>query len=177
MIKYAALLRGINVGGHHIVKMEDLRRIFTSMDFENVKTYIQSGNVIFETAETNADVLAEKIERELKQAFGFEIKTMARTIAGLEEIAAHNPFKEPAAGAKIYVSFLSAAPAALLKDSLASFETDYEVFRFRKRELYWMIRPHNPAKELFSNNFIEKHLKVAATTRNITTVNKILLLK
>ncbi|HEX8247779.1 MAG TPA: DUF1697 domain-containing protein [Pyrinomonadaceae bacterium] len=177
MIKYAALLRGINVGGHHIVKMEELRRIFAAMNFENVKTYIQSGNVIFETAETNAEALAEKIERQLRQAFGFEIKTMARTIAELEEIAARNPFPEPESGAKTYVSFLSAAPAAPLKDSLASFANDFEVFRFGNRELYWMIRPGNTAKEVFSNNFIEKHLKVAATTRNMTTVNKILLLK
>jgi uncharacterized protein (DUF1697 family) len=177
MIKYAAFLRGINVGGHHIVKMEELRRIFAALGFENVKTYIQSGNVIFETAETDADFLAEKIERELKQAFGFEVKTMPRTIAEVEEIAARNPFRQPETGAKIYVCLLSAAPAADLKDSLAAFENDFEVFRLRNRELYWMIRPHNTRKELFSNNFIEKHLKVAATTRNITTINKMLLLK
>ena len=175
MIKYAAFLRGINVGGHHIVKMEDLRRIFASMKFENVKTYIQSGNVIFETPETNTDTLAEKIERELRKSYDFEIKTMPRALAELEEIAAHNPFKD--AGAKIYITFLSAEPDAELKDSLASFGNDFEVFRFRNREMYCLIRPNNPAKELFSNNFIEKHLKVAATTRNVTTVNKILLLK
>ncbi|HEX9961588.1 MAG TPA: DUF1697 domain-containing protein, partial [Pyrinomonadaceae bacterium] len=70
MIKYVAFLRGINVGGRHLVKMEDLRVLFASMNFENVKTYIQSGNVIFETSETSADVLAGKIERGLKEALG-----------------------------------------------------------------------------------------------------------
>ncbi|HEX8734846.1 MAG TPA: DUF1697 domain-containing protein [Pyrinomonadaceae bacterium] len=177
MIKYAAFLRGINVGGHHIVKMEDLRGIFASMNFENVKTYIQSGNVIFETAETNADALAEKIERELEKSFGFEIKTMPRTLAGLAEIAARNPFKDAEAGAQVYISFLSAAPDAELKDAVVSLSNDFEAFRFRDREMYYLRRPDNPAKDLFSNNFIEKRLKLAATTRNVTTVNKILLLK
>jgi uncharacterized protein (DUF1697 family) len=177
MIKYAAFLRGINVGGHHIVKMEDLRRVFAAMKFANVKTYIQSGNVIFETAETNADALAEKIERELEKTFGFEIKTMPRTLAELEEIAAHIPFKDADADAQVYISFLSAAPDAELKDAVVSLSNDFEVFRFRNREMYYLRRANNPAKDLFSNNFIEKRLKVASTTRNITTVNKILLLK
>jgi uncharacterized protein (DUF1697 family) len=147
------------------------------MNFENVKTYIQSGNVVFETAERSDDVLAEKIERELQKSLGFEVRVMPRAIRELEDIAAHNPFREDETAAKIYVCFLSAAPDAELKNSLLSFENDFEVFRFRNREMYCLIRPDNPAKDLFSNNFIEKHLKVAATTRNITTVNKILLLK
>lgn len=177
MTKYAAFLRGINVGGNHIVKMEDLRRVFASMDFENVKTYIQSGNVLFETTETDDDRLAEKIERELRSWLGYEVKTMVRRIDALADIAAQNPFQEADANAKTYISFLSAAPDKTRRDSLAAFQNDFEVFHCRNRELYWLIRPGKPAKEMFSNNFIEKHLKVAATTRNITTVNKILLLK
>lgn len=177
MIKYVAFLRGINVGGHHIVKMEDLRRTFASMNLENVKTYIQSGNVIFETPEKDGDRLSEKIERELQKSFGFEIKTMPRTFDELEEIVRHNPFKAPEEGAKIYVSFLSAAPDEERQESVLAFRNDFEMFRFRNREMYCRIRPGNPAKDIFSNNFIEKRLKVSATTRNVTTLNKILLLK
>lgn len=177
MIKYVALLRGINVGGHHIVKMEDLRRVLGSMNLENVKTYIQSGNAIFETPEKNADLLAEKIERELQKSFGFEIKTMTRTIAELEEIVRENPFKQTAADEQLYISFLNAAPDAERRNAVLALENDFEIFRFKNREMYYLRRPGNPAKEMFSNNFIEKHLKVASTTRNITTVNKILLLK
>lgn len=179
IIKYAAFLRGINVGGHHLVKMEELRRIFEAMDFAGVKTYIQSGNVIFQTAaaETSVAEMTEKIERRLRESLGFEVRTMLRTLDELSEIAARNPFKEPEAGAKAYISFLSAAPDAEAKSSLASLSSDFEVFSFAERELYCLIRPGNPAKELFSNNFIEKRLKVAATTRNPATVNKILLLK
>ncbi|HLM01472.1 MAG TPA: DUF1697 domain-containing protein [Pyrinomonadaceae bacterium] len=181
MIKYAAFLRGINVGGHHIVKMADLRGLFGALDFaENVRTYIQSGNVIFETSgATNSVVFTAEIEKLLRQALGFEVRTMLRTFAELEEIAAQNPFKETdaAAGAKTYVTFLSAAPDAEAKNSLLAFASDFEAFRFGKRELYCRIRPGKPGKELFSNNFIEKHLKVAATTRNTATVNKVLLLQ
>jgi uncharacterized protein (DUF1697 family) len=178
IIKYAAFLRGINVGGHRLVKMEDLRRIFESLDFAGVKTYIQSGNVIFQTAaETGVAGLTEKIERRLQESLGFEVRAMLRTLDELSEIAARNPFKEPEAGAKAYISFLSAAPDAEAKSSLASLSGDFEVFRFAERELYCLIRPGKPGKELFSNNFIEKRLKVAATTRNPATVNKVLLLK
>lgn len=173
MIKYIAFLRGINVGGNHLIKMEDLRRMFAAMDLENVQTYIQSGNVIFETAKKNSGALAEKIERSLRESLGYEVKTMVRMIAELADIAAHNPFKA-ATDAKTYVCFLSAAPDKERKESLLALENDFEAFRFRRREMYCLIRPNNPAKELFSNNFIEKHLKVAATTRNTTTVNKIL---
>jgi len=175
MIRYVAFLRGINVGGHKIIKMEDLRRMFEAMNFENVRTYIQSGNVLFDAAKTKPEALAEKIESALRSSLGFEVKVMPRTIAELADIAAHNPFHET--DAKIYVSFLSAEPDKERKDSLLSFQNDFEIFRFRSREMYCLIRPHNTAKELFSNNFIEKHLKVSATTRNITTVGKILLLK
>jgi len=174
MIKYIAFLRGINVGGNHIIKMEDLRRMFAALKFKNVQTYIQSGNVIFETAEKNSEKLAEKIEREIEKAVGYEVKTMPRTIDELRDSAAHNPFKKAEPDAKTYVCFLSAAPDGERQDSLSSLENEYEAFRFRNREMYCLIRPHNPAKELFSNNFIEKHLKVSATTRNLTTVNKIL---
>jgi uncharacterized protein (DUF1697 family) len=177
MIKYVAFLRGINVGGHHIVKMENLRELFAAMNFENVGTYIQSGNVIFEAPEKDSEILGEKIERELQKAFGFEIKVMPRAFAELEEIVRQNPFRETAADATVYISFLSAAPDEKLRDSLLDLETDFEVFRFKNREMYYLRRPDNPAKELFSNNFIEKRLRVAATTRNITTLDKILLLK
>lgn len=177
MIKYVAFLRAVNVGGHHLVKMEHLRALFASMNFGNVKTYIQSGNVIFESPERDADALAGKIERELKESLGFEVKTMPRTFSEIEAVVRHHPFKEPETDAKVYICFLSAEPDAGRKDSMLSLANDFEVFHFRNREMYCLIRPNNPVKELFSNNFIEKRLKVSATTRNVTTVNKILLLK
>lgn len=73
MITYAAFLRGINVGGKKVIKMEDLSRILSSLGFKNVKTTIQSGNVIFETSETNSAVLTKKIEKKLQKSLRYEV--------------------------------------------------------------------------------------------------------
>lgn len=174
MTKFAAFLRGINVGGHHIVKMEDLRQMFASLSFENVKTYIQSGNVVFETKEKNAGALAEKIENKLYESLGFEVKTMLRTIPELEDIAKNNPFEEND-DTKIYIIFLSAQPDEKLRREAEDMSTDREIFRIRNRELYVSIGKE-VAKPLLTNNFTEKRLKVSGTSRNPTTVNKVLLL-
>ena len=174
MNKFAAFLRGINVGGHHIVKMEDLRRIFMSMGFENVKTYIQSGNAIFETAEKNVDSLTEKIERKLFDSVGFEVKTMLRTVPELENAAAHNPFSE-SENVKVYITFLSAAPDEEMARAVASLGNELESFRVRNRELYSSL-DKRVKKSLFTNNFTVKHLNVSGTTRNPRTVDKMILL-
>jgi uncharacterized protein (DUF1697 family) len=173
-MKFAAFLRGINVGGHHIVKMEDLRGIFASMNFENVKTYIQSGNVIFETKEKDEAALVEKIERKLFEFAGFEIKVMLRTIPELEDVAAHNPFTETD-DVKVYITFLPAAPDEEKKIAVESLGGELEIFKIRNRELYSSL-DKNVKKSLFTNNFTEKHLKVSGTTRNPRTVAKMILL-
>ena len=174
MNKFAAFLRGINVGGNHIVKMEDLRRMFASMGFENVKTYIQSGNVIFETAEKNVALLTEKIERKLFDSVGFEVKTMLRTIPELEEAAAHNPFSE-SENVKVYITFLSAEPDKELARAAEALGNDLESFRVKNRELYSSL-DKRVKKSLFTNNFTAKHLNVSGTTRNLRTVDKMILL-
>jgi uncharacterized protein (DUF1697 family) len=174
MNKFAAFLRSINVGGHHIVKMEDLRRMFASMNFENVKTYIQSGNVIFETKEKNAGSIAAKIERKLFEALGFEVKTMLRTIPELEDVAKHNPFTE-SDDVKVYITFLSAAPDEEKKRAVEALGNELESFQIRNRELYSSL-DKNVKKSLFTSNFTEKHLKISGTTRNPRTLAKMILL-
>jgi uncharacterized protein (DUF1697 family) len=174
MNKFVAFLRAVNVGGNHIVKMEDLRQMFASLGFENVKTYIQSGNVIFETVEKDADAIAEKIENKLQESLGFEVKTMLRTISELEDIAENNPFDE-SDDTKIYIIFLSAKPDEKLRLEAEALSTEREIFRIRNRELYVSIG-REVSKPLLTNNFTEKRLKVSGTSRNPKTVNKILLL-
>lgn len=174
MNKFAAFLRGINVGGHHIVKMEDLRQMLAALGFENVKTHIQSGNVIFETKEKDAAALAGKIERKLEESLGFEVKTMLRTIAELKDAAENNPFAE-SDDTKIYIIFLSAEPGEKLRREVEALSTEREIFRLRNRELYVSIG-REIKKPLLTNNFTEKRLKVSGTSRNPTTVNKVLLL-
>src|SRR5690348_9347846 len=89
---YIALLRGINVGGH-TVKMERLRELFTEVGFTHVRTYIQSGNVFFETAQTDRKILTQTIELHLRQSLGYEVPVFLRTIPELEQIVELNPFQ------------------------------------------------------------------------------------
>src|SRR5687767_8997468 len=93
MSKYVAFLRGINVGGKNKIKMESLREMFAALGFEHVKTYINSGNVIFEAAETNDKKLSDKIEKEIEKEFSLKIKVMVRTIDKIRDIIANNPFE------------------------------------------------------------------------------------
>ena len=85
-MKYVAFLRGINVGGKNMIKMETLRGSFEALGFENVKTYINSGNIVFETARTDDKKLAERIEKAIENEFGLNIKTMVRSLIEIEEI-------------------------------------------------------------------------------------------
>lgn len=91
MIRYIALLRGINVGGNNIIKMVDLKAIFESMGFENVITYIQSGNVIFSTPEQNTKSIISTIENQLSESFNYESKIVLISISHLQEIIKNAP--------------------------------------------------------------------------------------
>jgi uncharacterized protein (DUF1697 family) len=82
---YIALLRGINVGGHKLIRMQELKSLLTNMGLDKVKTYIQSGNVIFES-ERNAEQLEEQMEQEIRRAFGFSVIIILRTASELEQI-------------------------------------------------------------------------------------------
>src|SRR5712675_1522139 len=97
MPTYIAMLRGINVSGHKVIKMEALRASFAALRFSNIKTYVQSGNVIFEAADSSVANLSEKIERRILRDFGFSVPVFLRTAKELEEIIKLNPFLTDAA--------------------------------------------------------------------------------
>src|SRR2546427_12004340 len=94
MTSYVAFLRAINVAGQKLIKMKDLARIFAAAGCKNVQTYIQSGNVIFDSKSTNAAALSKKIERTLQQALGYEGTIILRTLAEVEALVRHNPYKK-----------------------------------------------------------------------------------
>ena len=108
--KYVAFLRGINVGGRTLVKMEDLRKDFESIGLQNVKTVLASGNVVFEApGENRPAVLAQEISRKLKGATGREVLTIVRPVDELRELAAKEPFRgiEVTGGTRLFVTFLA----------------------------------------------------------------------
>ncbi|GAA3402908.1 DUF1697 domain-containing protein [Paenibacillus hodogayensis] len=170
---YIALLRGINVSGQKLIKMERLREIFETMGVGKVRTYIQSGNVVFEAGQQSEPVRV-MIESALKEALGYRVETVVRTHAELEDVIARNPFgqEDDAEEAKVYVSFLAEAPSAAAVDVLSGFRSEVDEYRVSGREVYIRCRGQY-GKSLFSNNFLEKKLRVTATTRNWQTVGKL----
>jgi uncharacterized protein (DUF1697 family) len=179
MATYIALLRGINVSGQKRIKMDTLRSIFESLQFQNVRTYIQSGNVIFEAPEEDSTVLRERIENELHDVLGYDVTVILRTVGELEEVIRRNPFDETehldskrVENAKLYITFLLNEPSDEAIHTFQSYQNDVDDVRVLNREVYILCR-QGYGRSLFSNTLVEKKLGVLATTRNWDTVNAI----
>jgi uncharacterized protein (DUF1697 family) len=170
MGKYVAFLRAINVGGHRIIKMEDLKRMFESFGLENVQTYIQSGNVIFESSKDDAASLETEIESQLEKAAGYKIQLFVRKMREVQSIANKSPFTARA-DETVFVAFLNQRPDKKAGQALMLFKSEADDFAVKGREVYNLRRDRE--KSVFSPNFIEKIFKAPATTRNLTTIKKI----
>lgn len=177
MIKYVALLRGINVGGSKLIKMPELCRIFTSLGLKNVKTYIQSGNVLFDSAKTDSAALTKQIEKGIHEAVGFEVPVVLRTVPELEAIIKLNPFKKvSAADAKLYVSFLVEKHKSQLTLPFLSAKKDCEFIHLSPREVFTVAYALPTARPAEFMTLIEKEFGKGVTTRNWNTVVKIVAL-
>lgn len=173
METYIALLRGINVGGHRKIKMDDLKEMFHDLGFKNVTAYIQSGNVIFDASESKRNALSHVIMQKIKDTFGHDVPVIIRSPAELERTLKEFPFKEKE-GWKGYISFLSDKPVPERAKELETMSTDIEKFAVKNIAVCTLVDKGTPEKPLFSNNFIEKKLGNHATSRNLRTVRKIL---
>jgi len=173
MNKYISLLRGINVSGHNLIKMADLKALYESLGFSNVQTYIQSGNAIFESDNKDKLYLEDGIKAEIKKLFGYDITVIIRTIKEFKEILENNPFADKDFDIKkLCVVFLKFPPEkSLVKELLNQFTGD-EKFFFRKEEIYTYY-PNGYGQTKADNNFFERKLKVKSTVRNWNSVNKI----
>ena len=171
MKKYVAFLRAINVGGTKVIKMEDLKRMFESFGLANVQTYIQSGNVIFESNDSDSAFLETKIESQLEKRLGYKVEIFLRTMRELSSIAKQTHFKVQE-DETLHIVFLREKPDKKAEQTLMTFKSDADDFAVIGREVYNLRR--NRERSVFSNNFIEKIFKIPGTTRNITTIHKIL---
>lgn len=177
MARYVAFLRGINVSGHNLVKMDVLKEIFTMPGIKNIVTYIQSGNVVFDVKETSNTELEQKIEKKLLKELGFAVRTLVRSLTEIEEVIAANPFGTSSENSnlKLYVTLLETIPAEEKTSTLLAFcNTGEEQMHIAGTALYFLTPSYGNTK--FSNNFVEKKLGVAATTRNWATMNKVITL-
>ncbi|MFZ5825534.1 MAG: DUF1697 domain-containing protein [Bacillota bacterium] len=170
MVTYIALLRGINVSGHRLIKMSDLQQMFTGLGLGRVKTYIQSGNVLFESAEA-AEPLSRRIEQEIKAVFGFDVPVILRTAAELEGVVAHSPFTA-GEGESLYVSFLAEEPTEEGLNRLPADTGGVDEYQVVGREIYILYR-QSAHKSKLSNSFFEQRLRMPATTRNWQTVTRL----
>ena len=175
IVTYISMLRGINVGGQRKIKMEDLISLYESLGFKYVKTYVQSGNVIFASPQEDPRELSKSIEAKIKQGFNFDVAVLLRTMAELHRIINDNPFLEEKGMEtdKLYLTFLSGAPTGLGVGKVNEKNGGSDKFIVSNREIYLYL-PHFYAKTKFSNDFFERKLCVAATTRNWKTVNALL---
>ena len=170
MTKYVAFLRAINVGGHSIIKMTVLKQIFESLGLENVQTYIQSGNGIFESEDDDTASLEKQIEDQVEKATNYRTSLFVRTIREVGSIARKSPFT--AAGDEtVFVGFLKEKTDKKLQEALLVFRSQADDFAVKGREVYNLRRDWE--KSVFSNNFVEKVLKMPGTTRNMTVIKKI----
>lgn len=174
MPKYIAFLRAINVGGH-TVKMDHLRRLFETLEFTNVETFIASGNVIFDSASKSTKTLEKKIEDHLRKKLGYDVETFIRSTTEVAAIAYYKPFAESelsADGNMLYIGFVSGKPSNEAKQNLLSSATKTDEFHIVEREVYWLCRKLFHESK-FSGGLIEKILGMPATFRNSTTVRKL----
>ncbi|GAB6436434.1 MULTISPECIES: DUF1697 domain-containing protein [unclassified Bacillus (in: firmicutes)] len=171
MTIYIALLRGINVGGHKVIKMADLKQMFESIGLKQVKTYIQSGNILFESEE-NIKFLKERIQSEIKNVFGFDVPVMLRTNEGFINMIKRCPYEVDSLleGESIHVAFLANELTEKEKNQLIMQKNDTEDCYIDEKVVYLFFKNSIRNSKLM-NQFQKLH--TPATVRNWRTVNKL----
>lgn len=172
---YISLLRGINVNGQRKVQMKELTELYALLGFENIVTYIQSGNVVFSSKLNAVSKISQIIEKGIEDRFGYVVPVKVIEKNELQKIVSGNPFlkvKGVDAG-KLHVTFLSAAPAKENLKKIISTEDNNDKMVVAGKEIY-LYCPKGYGRTKLTNSFFENKLKVSATTRNWKTTNVML---
>jgi uncharacterized protein (DUF1697 family) len=174
MQTYIALLRGINVSGQKKIKMVELKSLFQELGFADVRTYIQSGNVVFKARKGKDSKLVKRIEEGIANQFGFDVRVVLRTGDQLQHIIDRNPFSKEVGldTTRLYVTLLERKPEEqfLAKFKDIDFTPDKSVILEEEIYLYYSV---NYSSSKLNNNLLESKLKVTATTRNWRTLNEL----
>src|SRR5215469_4709760 len=174
MFRFFAFLRAINVGGGRTVKMQSLRRVFESLGFSMVGTFIASGNVIFETMTQKTNTLERKIEKALQEALGYEVRTFVRTEADVAKIANYRPFRRSKFDDTWHMNIIFVADSLnrKSKQSVTALRTDTDAFEVHGQEIYWLRRKSRKGRP-FSTVPLEKILGRTFTVRAANTIKGI----
>jgi uncharacterized protein (DUF1697 family) len=171
---HIALLRGINVGGHAMVAMADVRALFEQLGFRSARTLLQSGNVVFfGTALTDA-ALETRLEKEALKRLGLRTQFVVRSVDEWADVIVQNPFPAEAKHepSLLHVMFLKSAPQAAAVEALSAAITGREVVRAGARHLY-ITYPDGAGRSKLTGTLIEKKLGTSGTARNWNTVLKL----
>jgi len=173
MPRYAALLRGINVGGKKKIAMADLRALLSGLGFTDVVTLLQSGNAVFTSPESAPDDLAQRIERAIAEGFSMPVRCLVRTGPELRAVIDGNPFTEAAVeGSRFLALFLAANPDPDLLTTYDPRPLAPSRVALGDRVIYqWCPEGILAAPNV--SGFVEKKLKIAVTGRNWNTVTKL----
>ena len=172
MDKKIAILRGINVGGKCKILMADLKSMCENLGLENVTTYIQSGNLIFNSNQPNYE-LENSLEKKINGKYGFNVPVIVRTKRELENSLKNNPFLNKGFDIKkLYLTFLKEKPKKENLEKTLTFSYEPDKFTISGKDAFIFCSEKYHTSKL-TNNFFEKQLKVIATTRNWKTVLKL----
>jgi uncharacterized protein (DUF1697 family) len=175
MPRYFAFLRGINVGGHR-VKMDRLSALFEDLGFENVATFIASGNVIFDSQDTDEAELERRIEKQLRTGLGFEAATFLRSAEELRAITQLEPFPRAELekeGHSLFIFFMRSKLGAAEKRAIEAIRTERDEFRVHGRQMFWLSRGRIVESLVSASELGKATGKMECTSRNITTVRKL----
>jgi len=171
---YISMLRGINVGGHKRIKMDQLRASFEALGFDQVKTYIQSGNVVFKTTKLSPAALSKRIEERILCDFGFPVSVISRSNDEMARTIERNPFLSERGidQEKLHVMFLSETPAPAALKKLADLTAAPDECRSSDREIYFYL-PNGVSQSVLMKSPVDRILAIVTTTRNWRTVNSL----
>lgn len=171
MTRCVSLFRGINVGGHQAIRMDDLKALHESLGLQDIATYIQSGNVVFTSDETDVAQLARQIEDSFTQRFGFHVTAIVRTSAELKAIIESNPFQNQQMRESkwVVVMFLATCPDETAWEDLQKSYVGPEELHLIGQELY-IYYTNGIGRSKLTNTLIEKKLKTSGTARNWNTI-------
>ena len=170
-----SMLRGVNVGPHNRIKMDELRAVYKRVGFDDPRTYVQSGNVIFRTKDKDIKQIALKIQDGIEKKFKFRPEVIVRSADDLRRAIAASPFADRPSlePSKILVTFLSGPPAREAHTVFEKFRDYREEIHLRGAELY-IYFPNGAGKSKLPWSSVEKLLKVTGTARNWNSVTKML---
>ena len=175
MTTYISILRGINVSGKNLIKMDVLQKMYKDLCFDSVTTYIQSGNIVFRSVETKLEKLEKEISNQIEKVFGFDVPVIVLTIDNLQQIIDDNPFPKDQSKDQnfLHITFLSSNPAKYDIKAIQEKRLSGEEIVIIENAVY-LYCPNGYSNTKLNNTFLETKLNVRATTRNWKTANKLL---